>query len=408
MTVSKLFNKNFNILIAGQIISVIVNSALNFTLGLYILQISGSAELFGVVTALSVIPWAVCAPLGGVLADKFNTRNIMVILDFSCALLILSLVLFSYNSASIPIYSIIIAKFLLSAMQAAYYPCVISCVVSLVEKQDIPRANSVISQINSFSNIVSPMLAGFLYGFVDIRYILFIAMFLFAFSAIIEIFIVLPQKKFLTDGNLKQTGIKEAFSYIFNNDRNLLKYLMASALICGSITGIVLVGLPYIVNIYLSLSPEFYGVASGIVSCGTLVAGFILFAFPHKFSFKKSGVILIINISIIGLCGLSLFVQSTVLAFALLCLCVFVLMIGVGMFYILRNVYIQSNTPENLLGKVMALITILCGFLDPTIQMIYGFLFGADSISAAFVLIITGIVLLPVALICIRLSRKLR
>ncbi len=403
-----LFNKNFNLLIIGQIISVVVNSTINFTLGLYILKVSGSAELFGIVTAVSIIPWAICAPLGGALADKYNTRNVMVILDFACAFILLMLILFSGDSAEISIYSIIIVKILLSAMQAAYYPCVISCVVSLVRREDLPRANSIISQINSLSNIVSPMVAGFLYAFLNVKNILYIAMILFAFSAILELFMKVPKKADLSSNGNEKSGIKEAFVYIFKNDKNLLKYLMFSSIICGAITGIVLVGLPYIINIYLGLSSEYYGFASGVVSCGTLVAGFLLFVFPHKFSFRKSGVILTIIASIISLSGVVLFTHSKILVFLLLCVCVFALMVFVGMFYIMRNVYIQHNTPQELLGKVMALMTVLCGFLEPFSQMLYGFLFGAENLSVALILILSGVVILPVSLTCVKISKQLK
>ena len=78
----KLFSKDFTLVVLGQIISLFGNAAIRFALPLYLLNQTGSPALYGTVTACALIPAILLAPIGGIVADRVNKRNIMVILDF--------------------------------------------------------------------------------------------------------------------------------------------------------------------------------------------------------------------------------------------------------------------------------------------------------------------------------------
>ena len=86
-------NKNFILIIIGQIISLFGNAILRFALPLYLLGQTSSALLFGLVSACSFLPMILLSPVGGMIADRVNKRNIMVILDFSTAGLTLAFTL---------------------------------------------------------------------------------------------------------------------------------------------------------------------------------------------------------------------------------------------------------------------------------------------------------------------------
>ena len=80
---NKLFHKNFSLLIAGQASSLFGNCILDFALSMYVLEITGSATIFASFLAVAMLPTIFLSPLGGVIADRANKRNIMVILDFT-------------------------------------------------------------------------------------------------------------------------------------------------------------------------------------------------------------------------------------------------------------------------------------------------------------------------------------
>ena len=74
----KLFSKDFILVVVGQIISLFGNATIRFALPLYLLNLTGSSALYGTVTACAFIPAILLSPVGGIVADRINKRNIMV------------------------------------------------------------------------------------------------------------------------------------------------------------------------------------------------------------------------------------------------------------------------------------------------------------------------------------------
>lgn len=79
--------KDFHLMVSGQIITILGSTLLRFALSLYVLDITGRADIFAGLYAITSIPFLL-APLGGAIADRFNRRNVMVILDFINSLLL--------------------------------------------------------------------------------------------------------------------------------------------------------------------------------------------------------------------------------------------------------------------------------------------------------------------------------
>lgn len=87
MKKQKLFHRDFTLVVVGQVVSLFGNAAIRFALPLYLLNQTGSSRLYGLVTACAFIPAVLLSPVGGVVADRVNKRNIMVLLDFFTAAL---------------------------------------------------------------------------------------------------------------------------------------------------------------------------------------------------------------------------------------------------------------------------------------------------------------------------------
>lgn len=81
-------NKNFIIVVIGQIISLFGNAIQRFCMSLYILDLTGSAATFSTILAVSTIPYILFAPIAGLLADRVNRKKIMVYLDLFSFLLL--------------------------------------------------------------------------------------------------------------------------------------------------------------------------------------------------------------------------------------------------------------------------------------------------------------------------------
>ena len=64
---AKLWNKDFTLVVIGQIISLFGNAVLRFALPLYILEQSSLPALFGQVSALAFLPLIMLSPVGGII-----------------------------------------------------------------------------------------------------------------------------------------------------------------------------------------------------------------------------------------------------------------------------------------------------------------------------------------------------
>ncbi|WP_009904977.1 MFS transporter [Clostridioides difficile] len=221
------FNKNFNLMILGQIISLFGASILKFALSLYILDITGKAEIFATILAVSSIPIIIFSPIGGAIADIFNRRNLMVIFDFSSSITVLVLALFLFNNnGSILLVGIIMT--ILSVISTMYQPTVQSSTPLLVDNEHLMNANGIVAGVASLTNIAGPVLGGVLYGVIGINAIIVISCVSFFLSAIMEIFIQIPFIKQEQTSNIIKTifiDINDGIVHICKENRFILKIL---------------------------------------------------------------------------------------------------------------------------------------------------------------------------------------
>ena len=131
--------KAFWALIGAQVISLFGNAVLRFALPLYVLNLTGSAALMGMVIACSWIPYIALAPIGGVAADRVPKRIVMAVLDGIMALVCLCYLLFLqlFDVVTLSVVSLMI----LYAVQSVYQPTVQASVPALVIPDSIQKSN---------------------------------------------------------------------------------------------------------------------------------------------------------------------------------------------------------------------------------------------------------------------------
>ena len=107
----KLFTKNFTLLILGQLTSLFGNFILKLALSMYVLEVTGSAATFAGILSAATIPTILLSPLGGILADRADRRNIMVALDALTGVSVLCAVLFLSENNAIAVISTLLIYF---------------------------------------------------------------------------------------------------------------------------------------------------------------------------------------------------------------------------------------------------------------------------------------------------------
>lgn len=73
--------KKFLVIWAGELISCIGSGMTAFALSMYVYQMTGSVSYVSLVTLLAYMPTILLSPIGGVLADRYDRRLLMIIGD---------------------------------------------------------------------------------------------------------------------------------------------------------------------------------------------------------------------------------------------------------------------------------------------------------------------------------------
>lgn len=158
MKKKKGFTKDFWLVVAGQIISLFGNAVMRFALPIHLLNVTGSAALLGIVSGFAFLPLAVMSPIGGLIADRVNKRNIMVFLDFfTSGLTVLFLILYGRVSLT---GLVLVMLFMLYGISGAYQPSVQASIPALVETDHVMSANAVINMISSLSGLLGRLWEG--------------------------------------------------------------------------------------------------------------------------------------------------------------------------------------------------------------------------------------------------------
>ena len=188
---SKLFSRDFSLVVIGQIVSILGSAVLRFALNLYVLDVTGRADIFGLLVAVSAIPAILFTPLGGAIADRFSRRNLMVIFDFSSgAVVLICILLLGTGHASIAVVGVILAA--LSIISSMYQPAVQASVPVLVDGERLASGNGIVTGVGALSGLLGPVLGGALYGVVGLNVLVAASCAAFFLSAVMEIFIRIP------------------------------------------------------------------------------------------------------------------------------------------------------------------------------------------------------------------------
>ena len=384
-------NKNFIIIVIGQVISLFGNAIQRFSMSLYLLEFTGSTAAFAKILAISTIPYIIFAPIAGRLSDNINRKKIMVYLDLICAILIgvYTFILLKGHDNEFIVGAVM---FVLSICATLYAPAVTSSIPQIVKEEKLTSANGIINQVGSIVNFAGPILAGVLYGLLGIKVIVIINAGSFFISAILEMFLDIPEVKkenFILDNEIaidnneklvslsfiKKSFIdmKESFNYLKEQKKVILGIIISYALCNIFLVPILSIGAPYFINVFLKLPSEIYGIVEAICVLGMILGGLWISIKPNMFSIKKVHytyfpmIIGVVTMSLLGFIKLNKYVLVSLFALSGL-----VIMLSLALSNVLTLTFIQKQIPEDMLGRVTAFSTAIATISVAPGQLLFG------------------------------------
>lgn len=376
-TQAPLFRRDFTLVVIGQIISLFGNAILRFALPLYLLRQTGSPALFGAVGAAAFVPAVLCAPIGGVVADRVNKRNIMVTLDFSTAGLILLFALLLERAPLVPL--MIACLMLLYGIAGAYQPAVQASIPLLAASEQLTSANAVVNMVGTLSGLLGPVIGGVLFGAFGIRPILWVGIACFFLSAVMELFIRIPHQPRTAAGGVLPTvrrDLGESWRFIRRDRPVFLSVMLVLALFNLVLSAALVVGIPVAVVQVLGMSDSRLGLTQGAMGLGGLFGGVLTACLGNRLRLRRgSAVLLAASLTAAGMGAALLPGIPALLGWWGVTAMSFAVMVLSTMLVVVLSAAVQAQTPRSLLGKVMAFIMAVSNCASPLGQAVYGALF---------------------------------
>ena len=405
----KLFTKNFTLLVLGQASSLFGNYILRLALSMYVLEVTGSAAVFAGILSIATIPTILLSPIGGILADRADRRNIMVVLDALTGMSVLCAAVFLSGDNVVVVISVLLV--VLSVLGAFETPTVQACIPQMLADDNIIKGNAVVNQVASISYLIVPLLGGILYSVVGVKPVMYASVVCFFITALFECFIRLGHQAREFQGNVLSM-VKNDFSgsirFIMKERTDIMKMLLLAAFSRFFVMGVTLVGLPFLVRAVLGLDAKFYGGAESALAVATILGSIAAGLLTGKLRFGRlSYVLAAIGVCIIPAGVVFLFPSGVMTRYVVIVVAFCGMQAAISIFSIFAVSMIQQNTPDELIGKVMAYTSAVSLCAQPVGQMVYGFLFDRFQRIVYLVLIPSGIVVCVIGLLATVFFRKL-
>lgn len=405
----KLFTKNFTLLVLGQVSSLFGNYILRLALSMYVLEVTGSAAVFAGILSLATIPTILLSPIGGILADRADRRNIMVALDALTGMFVLCAAVFLTGRNAVVVISVLLV--LLSVLGAFETPTVQACIPQMLAGDNIIKGNAVVNQAASISYLIAPFLGGILYSAVGLKPVMYASVVCFFVTALFECFIKLGYQAREFQGNvlsMAKNDFSGSIRFIIKERPDIMKMLLLAAFSRFFVMGVTLVGLPFLVRFVLGLDAKFYGGAESALAVATILGSIAAGLLTGKLrSGRLSYVLAAIGVCIIPAGVIFLFPSSVMIKYAVIVAAFCGMQAAISIFSIFAVSMIQQNTPDELIGKIMAYTSAVTLCAQPVGQIVYGFLFDRFQEIVYLVLIPSGIVVCVNGLLATGFFRKL-
>lgn len=202
----------------GQIVSVLASSMSQFGLTIFMYEKTQSATALGLMQVFYFVPFLLISPIAGVMVDRHNRKLMMMVSDLAAGLATIGILLVLYFDVW-QFWQMYVASIIFGLGTAFQWPAYSAAISTMVPKEQLGRANGLMSLMEAGPGVIAPILAGALLPVIKLTGILFfdVATFILAIGALLIVHVPQPIR---TEEGAKASGsmLKEAaygFKYIF-------------------------------------------------------------------------------------------------------------------------------------------------------------------------------------------------
>ena len=389
--------RNFQLFFAGQLISLVGTWMDNIAEAWLVYRLTGSSLLLGTVAFAGQIPVFLLAPIGGMVADRWDRRR--VVIATQAASMVLAGILAGLTlSGRVKVWEVILLASLMGVVNAFDIPARQAFLVDMVGREDLMNAIALNSSMFNGARVIGPAIAGILVASIGEGWCFFANS--VSYIAVIAGLLMMRIGRRAVD-----VHHASAFEHIAEGFRFVRRTapILALLLLLGLVS---LVAMPYSVLMPIFAARILHGNARtlgtlmGATGIGALTGALVL---ASRTGLK--GLSRWVAVSCAGF-GLALILFS----FSRWYLVSVILLVPVGFAMMLQmassNTLIQAMVPDRLRGRTMAVYSMMFMGMAPLGSLLSGAL--ADRIGAPWTVALGGLGAIIGAFIFARSLPKLR
>jgi MFS family permease len=367
--------RNFQLLFAGAFISLLGDQFALIATPWLVLQLTNDPLMLGTVLALEGIPRAVFILFGGAITDNLSPRRVMLIANI-IRFLLTALMAVAVFSGGVQLWMIYTFSLLFGIVAGFAIPAESSIGTMLVDEQDLQAGNSIIMGITRLAGFIGPTIAGIIIGrfsntFVGVGIAFAFDAFTFVVSAVtLQMLQVKKQTIPAGAAHAKESvwaSIQAGIRFLWTD--KLLRFIFLILMTANFLLiGPIMVGIPVLADQRLPEGATAFGLLMSAFAGGNLLGYLVAGSLPRPDGAKLR----LIMIALFGGFGFVIgslgFITSTWIDFGLLLL----IGLGNGFIAILLMTWMQTRTPREMLGRMMALLMLSSTGLMPISQAIAG------------------------------------
>lgn len=395
----------FNTIIKTSIISLIFNlsiTSLNFFFGLYFLQITRSAFIFGTLTIIGPLVSLLLTPIMTRIVDTVSHKKILLISQIiSFVFLLVYLIIVSEHLDVETLAYVYVLMIIIRVSEELFIVTLKASTTQLVEKHNYQRLNASVQSATSVANIIAPVLGGLAFSLLTLPFFISLIIFLVAVSILSTSTLKLDviHRVMDTDKNSFLTIIK------FIKSRPEILSLVIIAMFINLFASSITIGLPVLVIKQLSLSKLVYSFLESLTSAAMVLGGIILTVHTIKDNLKSMYQSMLCFTIIIVLFGFpELITRNYLIIIGFLG----ILVVVFGLIVVLANTamttYLQVEVPENKQGGMYSIVNAVSQLFVPLGGLCYGLLF--DRFESYQVFISSGLVAFFIIIGLLLLTKK--
>jgi DHA3 family macrolide efflux protein-like MFS transporter len=343
----------------GQALSLIGSALTQFVLIWWITLNTASPSALAVAGVVALLSQALLGPLGGIVADRFNRRVIMIVADAITAASMLVLI-WLFQSEQIQLWQIYTLMFIRSSMQAFQMPAAAASTAMLVPTEWLARVAGLNQALQGVMTIAAAPLGALLLAFLPFHGAL-------AVDVVTALLGIVPLLLFAIPQPPRQDVQEQGFVADFVAGARVVAHNRGLLLLYGLVALVVLTIMPTFTLTPLLVKQHFGGGVNevafmeGLAGLGIIAGGALVAAVPL---FKRKIVTILVSFTIS--CATVAFTAMTPGSMLWLAALWWALS---GVTFSTGNApmmaLLQSQVPNQLQGRVISLLNTVMGLAGP-------------------------------------------